>query len=223
LRKLCGLLLLSGCFSPAALRAQRQYYVGTLGGIATLSGAGQTVVTPSLASVSLYSTRNGPAVNLFAGVHLSDYVSLQGNYMWNRNDLTLTSTASAGVLQDFYHQPRSSSQHSVIADLLVYMRDRGSRVRPYLSGGVGPVHLSSSINGQTKSEGALKGPPQEFTSTFPGFRVAVGMDVRLSGGWSFRYSFSETISRNPISAEMQPRPSGLLKNFQNLFGIMRTF
>ena len=49
------------------------------------------------------------------------------------------------------------------------------------------------------------------------------MDVRLKSEWSFRYSFSETISSNAISAEMKPRPSGVLKNFQNLFGIMRTF
>jgi hypothetical protein len=214
---------LSGCLFPALLRAQRQYYVGAVGGIAILSGAGQTVVTPSSAAVSLYSTRNGPAVNLLVGLHLSNYVSLQGNYIWNRNDLTLTSTAPAGFLQNFYQQPRSSSQNSVIADLLVYMRDRRSHVRPYLSGGFGVVHLRSSINGQSKSEGTPKVPPQEFSSTFPGLRVAVGMDVRIRGDWFFRYSFSETISSNGISAEMQPRPSGLLKNFQNLFGIVRTF
>jgi hypothetical protein len=223
LRKICGLLLLSGCFSPIVLRAQGQYYVGALGGIATLSSGGQAVFTPASAASSLYSTRNGPAINFFAGLQLSNYVGLQGNYIWNRNDLTLSSTAPAGVLQNFYQQPRSSSQHSVIADLLVYMRDRGSRVRPYLSGGFGPVHLSSSINGEIKSQGAVKAPPQKFTSTIPGLRVAVGMDVRLNSDWFFRYSFSETISSNAISAQMQPRPMGLLKNFQNLFGIMRTF
>jgi hypothetical protein len=156
LHKLCRLPLLC-CFFPVALCAQRQYYVGAVGGIATLSSAGQEVVTPSSAAVSLYSTRNEPAVNLFVGLHLSNYVSLQGNYIWNRNDLTLTSTAPGGILQNFYQQPRSGSQHSVMADLLVYMRDRRSRVRPYLSGGLGPVHLSSSIHGQTTSEGAAEG------------------------------------------------------------------
>jgi hypothetical protein len=135
----------------------------------------------------------------------------------------LTATAAPGPGTNFYQQPRSSRQNAFIADLLVYMRDRRSRVRPYLSGGLGAVRLSSSVEGPTNSQGVLKVPPPEFASTFAGFRVAVGMDVRLTPGWFFRYSFSETISDNSISAEMGPRPSGLLKNFQNLFGIIRTF
>ena len=211
------------CLFPVVLPAQRQYYAGALGGIATLSSAGQAAVTASSAAASLYSTRNGAALNVFAGLHLSNYVSLQGNYIWNRNDLALTSSGPAGILQSFYQQPRSSSQNSVVGDLLVFMRDRRSRVRPYLSGGLAAVRLSSSIDGPTHSKGVLNEPPRQFTSTFPGLRVAVGMDVRLNSDWFFRYSFSETISTNPISGEMQPRPSGLLKNFQNLFGIMRTF
>jgi len=211
------------CLFPAVLRAQRQYCAGALGGIATLSSAGQAAVTASSAAASLYSTRNGAALNVFAGLHLSNYVSLQGNYIWNRNDLILTSTSAPGPGPNFYQQPRSSRQNAFIADLLVYMRDRRSRVRPYLSGGLGAVRLSSSVQGPANSQGVLQVPPQEFTSTFPGFRVAVGMDVRLTPGWFFRYSFSETLSDNPISAEMRPRPNGVLKNFQNLFGIVRTF
>ena len=56
-------------------------------------------------------------------------ISLQGNYIWNRNDLILTSTAAPGPGPNFYQQPRSSRQNAFIADLLVYMRDRRSRVR----------------------------------------------------------------------------------------------
>jgi hypothetical protein len=47
--------------------------------------------------------------------------------------------------------------------------------------------------------------------------------VRLSRGWYFRYTFGETISHNPISAQLSPPGRRLLKNFQNLFGIYRTF
>src|SRR5438552_19002805 len=84
------------CLFPAVLRAQRQYYAGALGGVATLSSAGQAAVTASSAAASPYSTRNGAALNLFAGLHLSNCVSLQGNYMWNRNAPILTFTASPG-------------------------------------------------------------------------------------------------------------------------------
>src|SRR5205814_6459211 len=161
LRKIGGLLLLCGSLSPAVLRAQHQYYAGAVGGIATLSSAGQAVVTSPSAAVSLYSTRNGPAVNVFAGRHLSNYVSLQGNYIWNRNDLALTSSGPAGILQSFYQQARSSSQNSVVGDLLVFMRDRRSRVRPYLSGGLAAVRLSSSIDGPTHSKGVLNEPPRQ--------------------------------------------------------------
>ena len=51
------------------------------------------------------------------------------NYIWNSNDLILNSTSSD--TNAFYVQRRSSSQHSLVFDLLVYFRDFNSRVRPY--------------------------------------------------------------------------------------------
>ena len=41
--------------------------------------------------------------------------------------------------------------------------------------------------------------------------------------WSFRYSFSETITGNPISARLTPPGERNLANFQNLFGFVRRF
>jgi hypothetical protein len=60
-------------------------------------------------------------------------------------------------------------------------------------------------------------------STRVALRVAVGMDLAMGTAWSFRYSFSETISGNPISARLTPPGERNLANFQNLFGIIRQF
>src|SRR5215467_14070834 len=42
-------------------------------------------------------------------------------------------------------------------------------------------------------------------------------------GWAFRYTFSETLSKNPISDRLSPPGQHSRKNFQNLFGFVRRF
>ena len=56
-----------------------------------------------------------------------------------------------------------------------------------------------------------------------GLNVPVGMDVNLGKGWAFRYTFSETISQNPISDRLSPPGQHSFKNFQNLFGFVKRF
>jgi hypothetical protein len=127
------------------------FYFGALGGMATLSADGRYVLSGASSQTSLYKPENGAALNVFAGWDFSQYASLQGNYMENRNDLTLVSSAfGAGGAND-YQQARTSQQSSAIADLLVYFRNRSCRVRPYLSGGTGAVWLTSTA--RTLSEG----------------------------------------------------------------------
>src|SRR6266516_4075620 len=109
---------------------QPRPYAGVLGGISTLSADAVSVVAASGASASSYKPLNGAVVNPFGGVHVTDYLSLQSNYTWNRNDLELFAIRSPG---DSYEQHRGSSQHAVGVDLLVYFRDRRNWVRPFLS------------------------------------------------------------------------------------------
>jgi len=199
------------------------FYFGAMGGLATLSGDGRFILSGASSQTSLYKPENGAALNLFGGRDFSEYASVQANYIWNRNDVTLASTSFGPAGASDYQQARTSQQSSAIADLLVYFRGRRSRVRPYLSGGTGAVWLSSSAKGLVTITGSPPIPPQHFSDTNIGLRVAVGMDVRLGGGWWFRYSFSETISSNPISDELSPPGQRMLKNFQNLFGLVRRF
>lgn len=217
-----AVLLIVLCLSPSLLMAQRSVYVGALGGLATLSGDGSSLVSPASVATSLYSPRNGGAASVFAGIHLFNYVSLQGNYLWNRNDVTLVSSLSDPTTFSFYQQPVSGAQNAFVADVLVYFRKRSSRIRPYLSQGGGVVHISSRVNGSTLSRGNLP-LPGASGSTFATSRTAVGLDIRLRGAWYVRYTFGENISHNPISAELSPPGQRLLKNFQNLWGIYRTF
>jgi hypothetical protein len=199
------------------------FYLGGLGGLATLSADGRFILSGANSQTSQYKPENGPALNIFGGWDFSQYASIQANYIWNGNDLTLVSTALGPPGASDYQQTRTSQQSSAIADLLVYFRNPRSAVRPYLSGGTGVVWLSSSAKALITSTGSPAIPPQHFSDANIGLRVAVGMDVRIAQGWWFRYSFSETISSNPISDELSPPGQRMLKNFQNLFGFVRRF
>jgi len=215
-----SLLLSSVCWQ--SLTAQAPYFAGAVGGIATISADGQSSLG-SAAAVSSYKPENGPAFNGFAGMHLWEYVSLQGNYVWNRNSFRMTSVLAGDSAAVFYEQLRRSSQHGAFADLLLYFRNRQSRIRPYLSVGGGVVRFSSMAEMLTASGGTPLLPPIEFVSTEPALRVAVGIDLAISQGWSFRYTFSESIRGNPISTRLAPPGDRNLANFQNLFGFVKSF
>jgi hypothetical protein len=207
----------------AALPARAQFYAGFMGGVATLSGDARSIIDPNSTQFASYNATNGIVLNGFAGKHLNDVFSVQGEYVWNHNPLMLSAAALSGGSLDEYREDRSSSQNSLFACVLVYFRRKESRVRPYLSVGTGWVHLSSTLNSVSLTQGAPPVPPRQFSADMIGLRVPVGIDVTLHHGWRFRYSFSETLSRNPISHEIVPAGPHSLKNFQNLFGIVREF
>jgi hypothetical protein len=170
----------------------------------------------------LYKPENGPALNLFLGMHVGRYVSVQGNYVWNRNELTLFSSFTTAEGGGFYEQRRHSAQQAVVGDALLYFRALGNGVRPYLSAGVGVVRFGSEPAGGAVGSG-LAEPDGRIASTRLMMRVAVGIDLAMGEQWSFRYSFSESISGNPISARLTPPGERNLANFQNLFGLVRRF
>ena len=206
------------CVAPAA--GETVYFAGFAAGVSTLSADAGSAVSGGAAALSQYKPENGPALNVFGGAHLSDYISVQGSYVWNANDLSLASVDSRG---GFYEQRRSSSQRSLAADLLLYFRNPRSRVRPFLSGGVGVAGFRSSARALSAARQVPPLPPDEFMSAKAALRVAVGMDVAVAGGWAFRYSFCEILRSNPISALLTPPGSRNLANFQNLFGFVKSF
>jgi len=203
--------------------ARAQLYVGMLGGVATLSGDSRSLLNPGSTAFSSYDPKNGGAVEVLAGRHFSHYFAVQGNYIWNGNRLTLTSGAFNDGTQQGYQETRQSSQQSLIADLLVYFRNRDSRLRPYLSVGTGLVHFASSQERIEQALGSPVLPPQRFTANTISLHVPVGIDVRVGKGWAFRYTFSETLSKNPISDHLSPPGQHRLMNFQNLFGLVKQF
>jgi hypothetical protein len=203
---------------PATAQEDHQIYIGGMFGISTLSADGRSVTTGPDAMLSLYKPENGLALNLFAGVHVAEYFTVQGNWMWNRNDLTLVSSFATPQGGGFYEQRRHSRQHTVVLDGLIYFRRRESAVRPYLGTGLSLVHFSAHETGTVTA--GLAPPTGEITSTRLGLRSHVGIDVKLSRRISFRYSFSESISGNPISPLLAPPGQRRLANFQNLFGLV---
>jgi hypothetical protein len=218
LRKLT-LVLVCGFALQAC--AEMDPYAGAIAGIATLSADAGSKASGSGLSLSAYRPDNGGALNLFGGIDAHDYFSLQGSYIWNQNDLLLSSTSSG--TNTFYEQARTSSQHAVVFDFLLYFRRRGSRIRPYLGTGGGLIHLSSSERRIVSIGDTPVLPSSSFSSTRPVFRSHVGIDLRLARSWDFRYSFSELIGRNDISKHLSPPAPRRLANFQNLFGFVFHF
>lgn len=211
-----------GCVcATTTVDAQPIPFAGGAAGIATLSADGRAVIGSDDAALSLYSPENGPAVNLFAGVHLSDYASLQGNYVGNANRVTLTASENSDRHFSFSEHQRDTAQHAAIADLLLYFRERKQRVRPYLSVGLGVVRFTSELKELGAVRGEFKTPPEKFTSTAAVLRVAVGIDLAIRNGWAIRYTFSEAIRSNPISTQLLPPGQRSLANFQNLFGVVK--
>lgn len=172
--------------------------------------------------MSLYKPENGPALNVLFGMPVHDYLTVQANYVWNRNDVALTSVRATELGPVFSEQPRTASQHAIVGDLLAYFRERRSAVRPYLSVGLGVVRLQTKDAGESRVRNRTV-PPATSPAMGTLLRVAVGMDLTLGSGWSARYTFSESLSSNPISAQLSPPGQRTLANFQNLFGVVRAF
>lgn len=115
---------------PVAAQEDRRIYAGGMFGVSTLSADGRSVTTAADATLSLYKPENGPALNLFAGVHVAEYFTVQANWMWNRNDVTLVSSFVTPQGGGYYEQRRHSHQHAVVleSDLLPAFGQRRSPV-----------------------------------------------------------------------------------------------
>ena len=161
-------------------------------------------------------------MNVIVGAHLRDYVTVQANYISNRNDLALFSALVVDGASRFYEQPRTSAQHALVGDVFVYFRKRTSRIRPYLSTGIGVVRLRTA-RGSAPIDGGFPAPAPGFSSTDLILRSAVGIDVPVGRRWNIRYSFSEHIGPNPISAQLDPPGTRAMMNFQNLVGVFVGF
>ena len=199
--------------------ADPDFFAGGLAGISTLSADSNTSLAGSQPAASAYKPENGPTLNLFAGWHANGYLSVQGSYFRNTNNVAFT-----GILDDAsFEQDRHSSQDTYVGEVLLYFRNRSSWVRPYLSAGGGAVHVDSNAASLVSSTGSLPLPPLEFSATRFAFPVAVGIDVLSKNGWGFRYSFSETMSRNPFSEQLAPPGQRRLANYRNLFGVVKYF
>lgn len=177
--------------------AYAQVFVAGLAGTAALSGA--SVIRAAPPTAANYDPKVGLAANIAVGYHFNDWVSAQAGYIWNRN-LLITSQLAGTV---FSQSETTHTQTAAAFDAMLYFRPRPSRLRPYLSAGLGVVNVLD-----------------EYTA---GLRVAVGIDVSLGKGWGLRYSFSEMVSANPFATALRPPAAGKLMNFQNLFGVMKTF
>jgi len=207
----------------AILYGQDTNFAGAMIGVSTLSADGRSVFDATSTAVSLYKPENGLTGLIFGGRHLSDFFSAQASYGWNGNDLKLASTQIAAGVERAYEYSYAVRHHTVAAELMIYFRPRSSMLRPYLSAGPGVAWFSSSQGRPIFTRGSPFLPPARFSATDICFRVAVGIDIRLKGRAGFRYSFAETIQRNPISAQMVPTGERNLANFQNLFGVFWRF
>lgn len=187
--------------------------------MAAIKADGQARQSVTDYAVSSYKPENGPAAAGFAGYHFNNWFSLQGLYFWQRNDIAFDALSPTGR----YHQQRGSTQQAVFADFLIYFRPRTSRLRPWLATGGGLLHITSNVLSTPLQTGDIALPPEHFSGTEPAIRSSVGIDVPIGAGWGLRYSFGETISRNPFSKQLLPPGERSLASFQNLVGLMKSF
>ena len=204
------------------LSGQPANFLGVMGGIATLSADGRSVVTGTATAISQYKPENGPTMLVLAGRQFKDYLSVQASYGWNRNDVLLTSADFSGTAR-IYEQGRENSMHTLLGEAMLYFLGRDSLARPYLSAGVGFIRHRSVAGTRLFIQGGATPPPEVFAENSLAFRVAVGIDLRIKGPLAFRYSFAETIQDNALSKRLSPPGKRKLANFQNLWGIVWAF
>lgn len=119
--------------------------------------------------------------------------------------------------------------HSFYYSLLLYLRDSGSNLRPYITGGGGATLFAL--------DGSIKSTSEELGFTMKncweiGFKVGGGVKYRFSERIGFRADFVDLISDAPsygLPATVPVNdsvvgagyaPSGLLHNLQTSFGII---
>ena len=211
-------LLLLVCFCASGLCAQRNLFVGGYVGVSTLSADARTDVGSAGAQFSSYKPENGLTAVGFAGRHLNDWVSVMGSYGWNRNSILLAA-GETGPVSSATSREFGSSMRTVIGEALIYFRPRRSRIRPYLSAGAGLVNIHASARGAAQGFGRAPALPHSIDHTGAAVRVAVGIDLFVSRNAALRYSFSETLQRNPFSTALTPAAPRMLANFQNWLGV----
>ena len=81
------------------------YFVGVVGGSSQLSGDPTETVSSSGFATSVYKPETGPAVNVFVGRHLREYVTLQASYTWNHHDVAFFAARGA-------RRPKAASTNS---------------------------------------------------------------------------------------------------------------
>jgi hypothetical protein len=208
--------LLVALLFTGSLFAQSNF-VGGFFGVSTLSGDARTDVTAAGAQFSSYKPENGPTAVAFGGRHLTDFFSVMGSYSWNRNAVLLAYGGTAPA--EAFAQPFRATLHTGMGDGMLYFRNRQSRVRPYLSTGMGFTRTLLQADGAPVISGTPARPPDSISRTGPAFRFAVGIDLKMTQYAAFRYSFSETIQGNPMSEALTPQGQRKLANFQNWFGV----
>src|SRR5438093_12034382 len=104
-------LLLCLVCKVAEAQSRPRVFAGVVAGIATHAADARSEITSSGADVSLYKPENGPALNIFVGSHVHEYLTVQRNYVCNRNDVTLTSVRATHPAPPLYDPPRAAAQH----------------------------------------------------------------------------------------------------------------
>lgn len=199
--------------------AQNNFF-GAMGGVSDISADARVQGSPPQ-STSAYKPENGATAVFFAGHHFSDYFSVQGSYGWNRNTVRLSGSDVASASS--FDLPLRAVFHTFAFEAMAYFRPRASHLRPYLSAGPALVVMRANATGPANVTGSPVVPATPINVNKPGLRVAVGIDWELSPHFALRYSFSETVQQNPLSAALTPRGERRLANFQNWWGVLWQF
>ena len=160
----------------------------------------------------------GPAVGFVIGQSMGDHWGGELRYVYFQNDIELQ---SGGESTEF-----SAQSHAVHYDVLYYLTDQDSTVRPFVAAGIGLKHYRGTGDEQSFQPLSDLALLTHTTQTVLAGDVGVGVKVRIGGSALVRFEFRDYITKVPdkiIAASIDSEVSDILHHWAPLFGISWTF
>ena len=179
----------------------------------------------------------GPAVGFVIGQSMGDHWGGELRYVYFQNDIELQSGGESTEFSAQSHAVQSGRRPFVVGltyrgsapvhyDVLYYLTDQDSTVRPFVAAGIGLKHYRGTGDEQSFQPLSDLALLTHTTQTVLAGDVGVGVKVRIGGSALVRFEFRDYITKVPdkiIAASIDSEVSDILHHWAPLFGISWTF
>jgi hypothetical protein len=205
--------LLAGLICASACLAQNYEIGGAVGFGAYRNGS---IVSP--AGTATAGFRNGVAASGVFGEDLYRHLSGEVRYLYQDGASFLSMGGAKGSM--------GAQSHALHYDVLLHLKPRGDRIRPYAAGGAGGKFYETT--GRIPTPQPLPGIAALTAQNEwrPLFTVGVGVKVRIAGRAVVRGDFRDYITTFPnalFTPAEDGKRRGIFHQFTPLFGVGYTF